>query len=67
MAAGFAAGGFGPRVTIFAGAAACLIAAGVFAWRLPSIRPVARQLVRERQAVDGIPVAEMLDPVPASR
>jgi MFS family permease len=49
MAAGFAAGGFGARVTILAGSVVCLIASGVFAFRLPSIRPIARQLIRERQ------------------
>jgi MFS family permease len=51
MAAGFAADGFGARVTILAGAVVCLIAGAVFAFRLPSIRPIARQLIRERQAI----------------
>jgi MFS family permease len=59
MAAGFAADGFGARVTILAGAAVCLLASAIFAFRLPSIRPIARQLLRERQAI--------LDPAPAPR
>jgi MFS family permease len=59
MAAGFAADGFGVRVTILAGAAVCLVASAIFALRLPSIRPIARQLLRERQAI--------LDPAPAPR
>jgi MFS family permease len=50
MAAGFAADGFGARVTILAGAVVCLLASVAFAFRLPSIRPIARQLLRERQA-----------------
>ncbi len=67
MAGGFAAGSFGPRFTTFAGAAVCLVAGGVFALCLPAIRPVARQLVRERQAVDDVPVPELLNPLSASR
>lgn len=67
MAAGFLAGGFGPRFTTYAGAAVCLIAGSVFALCLPSIRPVARRLIRERQTVDDIPVPELLNPVSASR
>jgi MFS family permease len=50
MAAGFAADGFGARITILAGAVVCLLASAVFAFRLPSIRPIARRLLRERQA-----------------
>jgi MFS family permease len=61
MAAGFAADGFGARITILAGAVVCLMASAIFAFRLPSIRPVARQLIRERQAVDELPVPEILD------
>jgi MFS family permease len=53
MAAGFAAGGFGARVTILAGAVISLMASAMFAFRLSSIRPIARQLIRERQAVVG--------------
>jgi MFS family permease len=51
MAAGFAADGFGARVTILAGAVVCLLAGAAFAVRLPSIRPITRQLIRERQAI----------------
>jgi MFS family permease len=47
--AGFAAETFGARVTILAGAAICAAAAGAFALRLPAIRPVTRQLIRERR------------------
>ncbi len=64
--AGFAADGFGARFTILAGAVVCLLASAVFALRLPSIRPVARQLIRERRAIDELP-AELLDPAAAPR
>ena len=47
--AGFAAETFGARLTILAGAAICAAAAGAFALRLPAIRPVTRQLIRERR------------------
>ena len=39
-----------------------LLASGVFASRLSSIRPTARRLIRERQAADEINIAEILDP-----
>lgn len=67
MAAGFAAGAFGVRITILTGAVVCLVSSAVFAFRLPSIRPVARQLIRDRQAIDEAPVAAILDPAPAPR
>jgi len=51
MAAGFAADGFGARATILAGGVVCLMAGAAFAFRLPSIRPITRQLIRERQAI----------------
>jgi MFS family permease len=51
VAAGFAAGAFGARATILAGAVVCLVASAVFALMLPSIRPVARQLIRDQQAI----------------
>jgi MFS family permease len=51
LAAGFAAGGLGVRVTTLAGAVVCLLASAMFALRLPSIRPVARQLIRDQQAI----------------
>jgi MFS family permease len=51
LAAGFAADGVGVRVTLWAGAVLCLLASAVFALRLPSIRPMARQLVRDQQAI----------------
>jgi len=67
MAAGFAAGGFGARFTILAGAVVCLLASGVFALRLPSIRPVARKLIRDQQAIEELPVAGTIEPIPAPR
>jgi MFS family permease len=66
MVAGFAADGFGARFTILAGAVVCLAASAVFALRLPSIRPVARQLIRHQQAIHELP-AELLDPAAAPR
>ena len=67
MAAGFAAGGFGARYTILAGAVVCLLASGLFALRLPSIRPMTRQLIRDQQAIDELPVTGITEPLPAPR
>ena len=71
MAAGFAAGGFGARSTILAGSVVCLLASGLFALRLPSIRPMTRQLIRDQQAIDELPVPRTTDgitePLPAPR
>jgi MFS family permease len=68
MAAGFAAGRFGAPITMYAGAAISLAAAAVFALRLSSIRPIARQLIRERQeALDDVSVTEALDTAAAAR
>lgn len=67
MAAGFAATAFGSRATLMAGAVVCLLASGVFASRLSSIRPTARRLIRERQAADEINIAEILDPAASTR
>ncbi|HEX4136824.1 MAG TPA: MFS transporter [Bryobacteraceae bacterium] len=58
-AAGFAAGSFSARSTLLAGAAVCLAASGLFAMRLPSIRPKARQLIRDQQQAHEF---ELLDP-----
>ncbi len=60
MAAGFAAGRFGAPVTLMAGSAVSLAAAAVFAAWLPGIRPMARQLIRERQAVNDVSVTEVM-------
>ncbi len=49
MVSGFAAQSFGARWTIFAGAAICLAGGAVFALRLPTIRPIARQLIRAQR------------------
>jgi hypothetical protein len=67
MAAGFAAGRFGAPVTLMAGSAVSLAAAAVFAAWLPSIRPMTRQLIRERQGMDEVSVTEALDTAAASR
>jgi MFS family permease len=67
MVAGFAAGGFGARFTILAGAVVCLLAGTVFAFQLPAIRPIARQLIRDRQATDEVAAPVILDPAPAPR
>jgi len=67
MAAGFAAGGFGARFTILAGAVVCLLASGLFALRLSSIRPMTRQLIRDQQAIDELPVTAIAEPLPAPR
>jgi MFS family permease len=64
MVAGFAAESFGARPTIMAGAALSALAGAAFALRLPAIRPVARQLIREqRERMEH--AAEILDPAPA--
>lgn len=64
MVAGFAAEGIGARMTILAGAAICAAGAVAFALRLPVIRPVARQLIRDQRARMAAEV-EILDPAPA--
>jgi MFS family permease len=64
MVAGFAAERFGARVTILAGAAICIAASLAFASLIPSIRPIARQLIREQRAQMEA-AAEILDPAAA--
>lgn len=66
MAAGFAADAYGVRITTVAGAIICLIASGLFALKIPTIRPIARQLVRDQQAND-VPVPDVLDPAGAAQ
>jgi MFS family permease len=66
MVAGFAATGFGARFTLIAGAALCLAASAIFGIRLPAIRPIARQLVRDQEAINRSP-AELLDPAASPR
>jgi MFS family permease len=67
MAAGFAADAYGVRLTTIAGALLCLLAAAGFAFQLPGIRPIARQLIREQRAANAIPVPEVLDPAGAAQ
>jgi MFS family permease len=67
MAAGFAADAYGVRLTTIAGALLCLLAAAGFAAKLPGIRPIARHLIRERQAANAVPVPEVLDPAGAAQ
>ncbi len=57
MFAGFAADSFGARLTILAGAGICLAGSALFALRVPAIRPVVRQLIRDQRAA-----AEAADP-----
>lgn len=65
MAAGFMADGFGARITLLAGALICLLASAVFAIELPTIRAVARQLIRDQRQTAEKPVPDLLDPAPA--
>jgi MFS family permease len=58
MFAGFAADQVGAPVTLAAGAAVCLAATAVFAWRLPGIRTVTRELILAQQATPGHPVEQ---------
>jgi MFS family permease len=64
--AGFAADAYGIRFTTIAGAMVCLAASGLFALRIPAIRPIAKQLVRAQQMND-VPVPEALDPAGAAQ
>jgi MFS family permease len=64
--AGFAADAYGIRFTTIAGAVICLVASGLFALRIPAIRPIAKQLVRAQQMND-VPVPEALDPAGAAQ
>jgi MFS family permease len=63
--AGFAANAYGVRITTLAGSLVCLAASGVFALQLPSIRPIVRKLVRDQQALNNVPVPDVLDPAGA--
>lgn len=65
MVAGFAADGFGSRVTLLAGAVICLLASAAFALRLSTLRPIVRRLIIDQQRISEEPVAELLDPTPA--
>jgi hypothetical protein len=67
MAAGFAANGFGARFTLLAGAVVCLLASAAFALRLSSIRPVARQLIRDQQAINELPASGIVEPASVPR
>jgi len=67
MVAGFAADAFGVRFTTLAGAVVCLLGSGVFALRLPAIRPMTRKLVRDQQLANDVPVPEVLDPAGAAQ
>jgi len=67
MVAGFAADAWGVRFTTIAGAVICLGASAAFALRLPVIRPIARELVREQQATHEVPVTDVLDPAGAAQ
>jgi hypothetical protein len=60
MVAGFAAESFGARLTVLIGAAICLAASAGFAFRLPAIRPIARQLIREQRQETEASVANVL-------
>ncbi|MGA2712718.1 MAG: MFS transporter [Bryobacteraceae bacterium] len=60
MVAGFAADRFGARWTILTGAAICLAASGAFALRLPAIRPIARQLIKEQREEMEASIANIL-------
>jgi MFS family permease len=58
MAAGFAADSFGVRLTLFTGAVVCAVASGVFALYVPSLRPIVRELIRDRDKPTLQPVAQ---------
>lgn len=55
LLAGTLAEPLGPAVTVGAGGAACLVAAAIFARRLPVLRPEARRLILAQQAAPGQP------------
>jgi len=57
--AGSIAGRIGAPLTVTIGGAVCLVAAGVFALRLPALRGPARQLVIAQGLVGGDPPAEV--------
>lgn len=44
---------FGAPATVAIGGVACVAAAAVFAWRLPGLRPLARQLLETQQGSAG--------------
>jgi MFS family permease len=60
--AGAVAERIGAPVTVAIGGAVCVVAAGVFAARLPALRPVARQLIVAQGLAGGDPPAEITGP-----
>ena len=60
--AGWVAERIGAPHTVAAGGLVCLVAAGVFSLRLPSIRAEARELIVAQEMAGGQPSAEMTGP-----
>jgi MFS family permease len=60
--AGWVAERIGAPETVAGGGLVCLVAAGVFSLRLPSIRAEARQLIVAQEMAGGQPPAEMTGP-----
>jgi hypothetical protein len=58
LVAGGLAAPLGARATVAAGGVVCLCASGVFALRLPSLRPHARRLILAQHAAGGDPAEE---------
>ncbi len=63
LLAGAVAGPLGPSLTVGLGGALCMLAAVVFARRLPVLRPEARRLILAQQAAAGQPEEGILPSV----
>jgi MFS family permease len=67
LAAGFAAHAFGAAETVAAGGVLCIVGAGMFARKLPSLRTEGRRLILAQQAAAGEPAGGVIGtttPVP---
>jgi MFS family permease len=60
--AGWVAERYGAPGTVALGGLVCLVAAGIFSLRLPSLRNEARQLIVAQEMAGGVPSVEMTGP-----
>lgn len=60
LIAGALAGSIGAPATVRLGGVVSLLGGAVFAWRLPGLRPEARQLIIANQMIAGEPAEEMM-------
>ncbi len=64
LLAGWLADRIGAPATVASGGACCVVAAAVFATRLPRLRQQARELIIAQQMAAGTPAEQLTQPVP---